>query len=331
MANALSLTRSYDRIFSLVSDKAQPVIWDNVSARTALLFRMKEVGAILMVGGAPHLRFTIMNQLPTTSAYTDLDIISPARADPYTSIVYVWKQLRTPIQVSGLDMVKTDGADGITNLLTGMIDAAQISLRDALGGSTVGIFANAGETTLTAISGLQNMLTSSTTTGTVGQHSRVTDSNWRHQSANVSSDFNSNGLNRFRTLKRQCGRFDEQVDTIVVTGSTLDNYERALTSTFRVNVDNMADAKMLEAGFDSIYYKGALIFSDDGCPANYGYFLNLAKYTRLLVREGRAAEVGDFVKSKDYDDLCAHVFWAGNLITTNLARQGVLLNADTWS
>jgi hypothetical protein len=227
-------------------------------------------------------------------------------------------------------MIKT-GENAIVDLLAMFIEAAEVSLRDALGGSSVGIFSSSGNATLTAVSGLQNMLQTSTTTGTVGQLNRATLTVWRHQSANVSSSFTTNGLNRMRTLYRQCGRFDENIDTIAVNGSTIDNYERALTSTFQVNVPQTGSAQMLDGGFANILYKNAVMFADDGCPANFGYFLNLAKYIRLVVREGRNAEIGDFVKARDVDDLSAHIFWAGNLITTNLARNGVLLNADTWS
>ena len=91
------------------------------------------------------------------------------------------------------------------------------------------------------------------------------------------------------------------------------------------------DSKMIDAGFSNVRYKNALVYDDDGCPSNAGYFLNLAKYIRLVVRTGRNVEVGDFVKSKNYDDLVTHVLWAGNLVTTNLARGGLLQNADTYS
>ena len=176
------------------------------------------------------------------------------------------------------------------------------------------------------------MFTTSKTTGTVGQLSRASQINWRHQSGNVSNSFSSNGLNVMRTLYRQSSRFDENVDTIVFNGSTMDNYERALTSTFQVNVPlipTQADQRMMDAGFPNYAYKGAIVFFDDGCPANFGYFLNLAKFTRLIVRQGRNAEISDFVKSRDKDDLVSFVLWAGELITTNLGRQGALLNSDT--
>lgn len=332
MANNTSLTRTYNRIFSIVRDEVEPVIFDNVSARTALLFRMKDVGAIITVGGKPHLRFNILKELPTASAYTDLETLTPVRADPVTSLIYEWKQLQAPVQISGLDMIKTgEGAE--TDLLELFINSAEVALRDGLGGSSFGIFSDGGETDLDKVTGLQNFFTTSTTTGSVGNVSRATLSVWRHNLQNVASAFDTNGLNRIRTLYRQCRRFDEAPDTIVLTGSAIDNFERELTSSFQVNLPldvGPGNQKMIDAGFPNIRYKNAIMFDDDGCPADRGYFLNLMKYHRLLVREGRNAEIADFVKSRDRDDLVTYVFWAGNQIDTGLNRGGLLQNTDTY-
>jgi len=311
----------------------EPMLFDNITTRTGLLFRYQDMGAIKRVGGSPHLRFKILKELPTTEGYTDDGVLTPSRGDPYTSAVYEWKQLATPVQVTGLDMIKTaSGGEG--DLLQIFIEAAELSMRDAIGGSTSGIFSSNGETTLTSISGLQNFFTTSTTTGTVGTLSRATTTAWRHQTQNVSSDFSANGLTAMRTLYRQCSYFDETPDTIVLTGSTLDNFERDLTSTFQVNLPladvGPGDQKMIDAGFGNIRYKGALVFADDGCPANAGYFLNLRKFMRIYVREGRDAEIGDFVKSQSKDDLVTYVLSALNQTSTNLSRGGLLQNGDTY-
>ena len=74
----------------------QPVLFDIVSGKTSLLFRMKEQGAIQEVGGRPHLRFTLLKELSTTVGYSDDDVITPVRSDPATSIIFEWKQLATP-------------------------------------------------------------------------------------------------------------------------------------------------------------------------------------------------------------------------------------------
>jgi len=252
MAGNLSVTREYQRIFSIVADEAEPILFDNVSSRTALLYRAKDMGAIIRTGGKPHLRFNILKELPTAQGYTDLDTLTPVRGDPTTSCIYEWKQIAVPVQVSGLDMIKTPEGNEI-DLIEMFLQSAEIAMRDSIGGSTVGIFSDAAETNLRAITGLQNMLTSSTTTGTVGGLSRATLSVWKHQSQNVASAFNTNGLNMMRTLYRQCSRFDETPDTIVLTGAQMDNFERELTSTFTVNLPIMGigpgDEKMIDAGF----------------------------------------------------------------------------------
>ena len=329
MVGNLSLTREYQRIFSIMRDEVEPILFDNVSTRTNLLYRMKDLGAIIKTGGKPFLRFTILKELPTAAGYTDLDILTPVRPDPFTSAVYNWKQIQVPIQVSGRDIIQT-GDSGIEDLLEGMIQSAEISMREAIGGSTVGIFGDAAETNERAISGLQNQFTSSVTTGTVGQLSRATLTAWRHQSGNVASAFDTNGLNIMTTLYRQCGRYDETVDTIILNGSTWDNYLREVTRSFSLNLPLAANQDMIDAGFPNIAFFGALLTYDDACPANRGYFLNLRKYIRLFVREGRDAEIGDFIKSQNKDDLVSFVLWAGELVNTNLARGGVLLNADTY-
>ena len=332
MAGNLSVTREYDRIFSIMRDEAlEPYLFDNVSARTSLLYCLKAKGAIKRIGGSPNLSFKILKELPSTEGYSDLETITPVRADPVTRAIYEWKQLECPIQVSGRDMVQTGDA-AIPDLLELMIQAAEISMRDAIGGSTVGIYSDGDETTLNKITGLQNHFTTSTTTGTVGNLSRATLSVWRHQLQNVSSAFDTNGLNAMTSLYRTCSRFDEVPDIVVLNGSTWDNFLRETTRTFQTNFPmalGSGDQMMIDAGFPNVRWFGALVFHDDGVPANRGYFIN-SKYVNLYVREGRDAEITDFIKSRNVDDLVAYILWAGNLVNTNLARGGLLQNSDTY-
>jgi len=333
MAGNQSVTREYDRIFTIVKDEVQPYLFDNISSRTALLYRMKDMGAIITTGGKPHLRFNILKELPTAEGYTDLDTLTPVRADPYTSAIFEWKQVNVPVQISGRDIIRTGDA-AVVDLVEAFVQTAEISMRDAIGGADIGIFSDADEDELRKITGLQNFFTTSTTTGTCGGLNRATLTAWRHNEENVAGAFDTNGLNKMRTLYRECSRFDESPDSIVLTGSAWENYLKETTATFRVNEPmpfiGPGDQKMVEAGFPNVRFFGALVFYDDACPANKGYFLNLAKYIRLYVREGRNAEIGDFIKSRDKDDLVTFVLWAGNLITTNLARGGLLQNADDY-
>lgn len=330
MAGNLSLSKIYNRISTIMKDEAlEPYLWDNVSARTAYLYAMKAKGAIVEKGGSDDLPYKILKELPTTVGYADDEVLTPVRADPYTRIKFIWKQLACPVQITGLDMIMTgEGAE--PDLLQAFIEAAEISMRDAVGGSSIGVFSTGDETARTSITGLQNILSTSTTTGSVGQLSRATLAVWRHQLANVSSAFDANGINRMVTLYRQCTRADESPDLFVVNGETYDNYLREITRTFQTIIPHRdSDDLMVDAGFPNIGFNGALLFVDDAVPANAGYLIN-TKYINIVVRSGRNAELGDFVKSNNRDDLVAYVFWAGNQICKGLRYNGILQNADTY-
>ncbi len=89
MAGNLSVTRTYDRIFSIMKDEAlESYLFDNVSARTSLLYCLKMKERIKRIGGRPNLSFNILKELPTTSGYSDLDVLTPVRADPVTRCIY---------------------------------------------------------------------------------------------------------------------------------------------------------------------------------------------------------------------------------------------------
>lgn len=328
---SLSLTRNYDRIFTIMRDEASPLLWDNASARTPYLYCMKAKGAIKEEGGKEHLRYKILKELPTTVGYSDDDTITPVRADPYTSAVYVWKQLACPVMISGRDMIQTgEGAE--PDLLQAFIEAAELSLRDAVGGSTLGVFADGDETTEGEITGLQNILGTSTTTGTVGQLSRATFSNWRHNSGNVASAFDTNGINIMSELYVNCTRADESPDIFVVTQSAFLNFLRETTRTFQTHVPFMSgdpDQAMVEVGFPNVRFFGSTLFPDTNVPANAGYLIN-SKYINIIVRSGRNAELGDFVKPTNQDVLTTFVYWAGNQICKGLRYNGILQNADTY-
>lgn len=147
-------------------------------------------------------------------------------------------------------MIKTADGDA-PDLLEIFIEAAEISMRDAIGGSSIGLFSSATETTLTSITGLQSILQSSTTTGLVGNLNRATLSVWRHQSGNVASTFDTTGLNIMTTLYRNCSRYDETPNIIVVNGATWDNFLKETVRTFHVNLPMMGpgDQGMIDAGF----------------------------------------------------------------------------------
>jgi hypothetical protein len=222
----------------------------------------------------------------------------------------------------------------VTKVLTTFIESAVLSLREAIANATTGIFSSNDESAA-GITGLQNLLTHTSnatpTSGISGNLNRATYTFWRNQVANVASDFSANGYLQMLTLYLAASRGDETPNVICLTRSAYTNYVRNLTATISYNQPLTASQGTLDANSGKVTYAGtnALIGFDDYVPANAGYMLN-SKYVHFVVHPDRNAEVGAFVDlTPRQDAIATQVRWAGNLCISNMARQGLLLNADT--
>ena len=155
-----------------------PFIADIITARIFLLHALAEIKGISQeVAGGLDIRFPVLKELATAEDYTDLDTGTPARASPATTAVYTWRQVRSPIVLSGRDMAVNLGSDRqVLNVLNLMVTSATQGIRDRVGGGS-GIFSSNGDSA-SGIQGLQDMVTHTSnaqpTTGTSGGLSRVT-------------------------------------------------------------------------------------------------------------------------------------------------------------
>jgi len=335
MASPLSLTKLWGYLATSTFERISPAIADNATGRIWLIHALRQAGMEQEVPGGNEIYFPVLKELQTAQAYSDLDVLDVSRADPTTTAKYNWKQLAVPIMISGRDMAINSGDDvRITRILTLFIESAVLSLRNGIADSTTGIFSDNDESAA-GLTGLQNLLTSTSsstpTTGTAGNLNRATYDFWRNQVRNVSSDFSANGFTRMHQLYLDCTRGDETPDVMVLTRAAYANYLINLTATTRHNQPLTTAKNRVDNSPDMITFAGtdALIGFDDNCPADNGYFLN-AKYTHFVVHPERNVEVGAFVDLRPTQDAIAtQAFFMGNFAMSNMARQGLLLNADT--
>lgn len=331
----LSLTKSWTYLAATTFERIAPFIADNITSRIFLLHILNESGMKQEVQGGLQLIFPVFKELPTASAYTDLDTLSVARANPTTVARYNWKQVAAPVTISGRDMVINSGSDvAITNVLTHFIEASEAAMREALDDATTGIHSTNDETS-SGVTGLQNLITSTAsatpTSGTAGGLDRSTFTFWRNNVVNVASTFATTGYAGMHNLYLQCTRGDETPDVIELTRSTYLNFLRNSTTNLRYNVQGgpmVGNTGLLDVGWSAVSFLGAIMGYDDNVPANVGYFLN-SKYVHYVVHPQRNIELGPFVMPVSQDAITAHIYWAGNLCMSNMSRQGLLLNGDT--
>jgi len=330
----LSLLKTWDYLATSTLERISPYIADNATGRIFLLHVLEENGMKSSVMGGRQLVFPVFKELSTATAYTDLDLLTVARANPTTPAIYNWKQLAVPIQVSGRDMLINSGSDvAVSNLLVTFAETAIASLREGLDDATNGIHSSNDET-VAGVTGLQNLLThtanATPTSGTAGNLDRAVYTFWRNQVSDVANAFgtSSGGYAAMHALWTLCTRGDEVPDIIELTRLTFNNYVRNATTTIRLNTPLTSPGGVLDIGFGSVTFQTAIVGFDDYIPPDFGYFL-CSKYVHWVTHPQRDVEVGSFVMTPTLDALSAHVFWAGNLCFSNMARHGVLRRGDT--
>lgn len=328
----LSATKVWSYLATTTFERMSPLISDIVSSRIFLLHAMDELkGVKKETQGGLDLRFRILKELATAEDYTDLDSAAPSRANPATTAVYTWRQIRAPIVLSGRDMAINLNSDAaVSSVLTLMLNAAILGLRNRIGG-TSGIFSTNGDSA-SGVQGLQDMITHASnaqpTTGTSGGLSRVTFTDWRNQVTDIANDFSANGYLELNRLWLRCQRGDEVPDITVFTLASYLNFLANAQASIQYNVPMTSNDGMLNVGFSNISYNGTITGYEDGVAADNIYLL-MSKYLHWMVHENRDFELGPAVADRTLDGLTWWVYFMGNFCTDNPARQGLARRGDT--
>mgnify|MGYP003403217948 CR=1 FL=1 len=330
MANPSS-TLELNTINSLTLPKISRMISDNITARIPMFYFLNKAGHKEYESGGIEYRFSVFKELPNAVAYTGSTVLTPSERDLVSSAVLYRKQFSTDITLTGTSLLKNSGNDetAVADLIAAQIEMAEEIMKGTLAGSTYGCFSDEAYSDL-GITGFQTMLSTSTTTGTYAGLDRASYSYWRHNSDSVSTGFNTDGLISMRTLQLACARGDEAPAVIVMTATGYSNLCRALTGTISYN-NPTPNTQFADAGFEHVNFFGSPVIYDDGVPTNQAFFVN-TKYVKLLVHQDRDMAVRDFITPTDMDAIVGRLYWAGNLVCNNLARQGILQGSiETWA
>lgn len=327
----LSVSVAYDTIRSLTHPKVAQKISDNITGKIPLFYFYQKSGNKEYENGGDEYQFPVLTDLSSGQWYTGLTPLDVPELDAVKIARYQRKLYTVPIVLTGEKLLKNSGKGdtAVVNYIMAQVEIAIESMKSGLAGSTNGLFSSNGDSD-TGLTGLQTFLTDSTSTGTVGGLSRATYSFWRHQRQECGTGFNTSGLVSFRALHINIARGDEGPTVIVVTPTTYANLDRALTGTLTFNNPSPKTA-FGDIGFEHISFHGAPVIADDGVPANRAYFINM-KYMKLVVNQDRDMSIRDFITPINQDGLFGRLYFAGNQVCTNLARQGQIYGLpDTWA
>jgi hypothetical protein len=300
-------------------------IADNVSNHNALYRRLKSKGQLRKLDGGYEIVCPLdYAENSTYQRYSGFDVLNISASDVLSAAKYDWCQAAIHVVASGRELRMNSGKNQIVSLAKSRLKNA---IRTASNNMSVDIYSDGALTN--QMGGLAHQITADGT-GTVGGIVAGTYTWWKNQFLEITGSnawTKSNIKGYMNTLWLSTVRGTDKTDLIVSTNDFYSAYWESLQDLQRfASADGTA-----KAGFDSLKYVTADVVHD--LNSNFTatgekmYYLN-TDYLEVVVHEDANWNQMDDKVSTNQDGVVIPILFMGNVICSNRARQGILLDAS---
>jgi len=319
---------------------------DNMSRNNAGLIRMNKRGTIKTFSGGR----TIVQELnyannQTFQWYGGYQTLNIAPSQTFSSAEFPIRQSAVAVSISGLEEIQNSGEEAIIDLLESRVMNAEDTFMNGLSN---GFYGDGSVTN--SIGGLQLLVSTSPTTGTVGGISRATWTFWQNQKWSASSNGStvlspSTILSQMDALWVTLVRGRDKPDLLLFDNVMFRYFLQSMQAIQRVASEA---PEFVDAGYETLKYLSSDVvldggfqgFSTDplpfetstsgtavgGVPGTTGYFLN-TKYLHWRPSARRNMVPLDPDRfSINQDAMIRLIGWAGNATLSNAFLQGVLVS-----
>lgn len=302
--------------------KHPAVIADNVSDHNALYRRLKTKGKIRFEDGG---RSIVANldyaENSTYQRYSGFDTLNISASDVLSAAEYDWMQAAVHVTASGRELRMNSGDTAIFNLAKARLKNA---IRTAANNMSVDIYSDGALTN--QMGGLAHLV-STDGTGTVGGIVAGTYTFWKNQFYECPTAPSKTTIKtHMNKLWLDCKRGTDAPDLLVASNDFFNFYWESLQDLQRYGNDD----KSATAGFQSLKYVNADVIHDTNSnfstTAEKMYFLN-TEYLEMVVHSDANWSQIDDKMSVNQDAVVIPILFMGNLVCSNRALQGVLIDA----
>jgi hypothetical protein len=260
----------------------------------------------------------------TAASYRMYDALSMTPTETHTIATYDWKQYAVGIFIAGLEMRANKGSDTqMMDLLEARTSNGITSLTDKL---NTDIWGAGGGNNAKEILSLQQIISTTPTTGTVGGINRANETWWRNKQRTGGS-FEAQGISDMRALRVSVSNnVPSGMPTVWFTTPDIYNmYEAVLEPRERFTRSGASgggkDAG--DAGFGKLTFHGAPVEWDDAAPSGNLYALNM-NHLQLIVHTDADFKPTDRVREADQDAWSTHILAQLELTCSAPRFQGVI-------
>jgi len=309
---------------------------DNIFTSRALFYALGEKGFKQQADGGRLIESTLEYAENTTNQMIgELDTVDTTRIDVFDVARFDWKVAAGSVVFSDLEQLRAAAASGKVDLTAEKMENGRDSHIALLNRQCWGAGTGSND-----IDGIQKLIPTTPTTGTVGGINRATFAFWRSRATDgvKTTTLFDNLRSSMRTVYNNCslGGLKMKPKVAVMDQTTFQGFEGLLIANERIvtsDKKNGADAGILN---DALMFKDIPVFYDEDAPSNAGggsnagvvYFLNpeVLKFTYL---KGGWMKMKPAVSPANQLSSVNLVATFGNLNTSGSRHLGVVFKAAT--
>lgn len=324
-----------DAVLASTHARIEKKFQDNLSTKTPMFTKFTEKNGKSLVEGGKELTFPVIVAGGNAQSYRGDDLLPVSRPGGLLSLTYDWRQFASTVTIDGLEEIMNAGEAEGSSILDGRMSQAELTTAENFeemlcgdGTGNVGVDGEARDW-----NGLQNLISDTPTTGTIGGLSRATYTKLRNQIYSTAvTAFNTSQAGRaaMTELWVKCKHGSRTPNFAVTTDAIWVFFQLSLTQNEQFMMNG--DKKMANAGFPNITFMGnTTVVSSAFCPTAHMYMMRVAKPKTdggifLILSKSRNFKMGKFIEPVDQDKRVAKILSAGQLGTDAPYLNGVITN-----
>jgi hypothetical protein len=300
---------------------------DNILNSRALFYLLSEEGFREEADGGRLIEFTLAYTENTTfHSYGEYDPLDTTRVNVFDAARFDWKINSGTVQYSELERLRAEGGGAKIDLIADKLDWGKESHIATMNRQ---LFSDGTGNGSLDIQGLQSVIATLPTTGTVGGINRAVFTFWRNKQTSGAKTTNAfdNLRATMRSVFNQCSRggIEETPTAWITDRASFEGFEGLLIANERFLPQDKFKKKGADGAFmnDVLTFKGAPGSYDEDAVAGNLYFLN-SKYLKFCYLQGGWMKMYPKVDPANQLSNVHKVATFGNLGTSNSRRLGVV-------
>lgn len=304
-----------------------PEIVDNIYNSNPFFFRVNQANKRIVQGGTQIEVPLMYTRFASGGPYSGYDLLNVVPSDTVKNAAFDWRQHYVNVTVDGLTLIKVDSAQAIANYIKMYFAQAEMEMAANLG---FGLWSD-GVTDPKEIDGLEGAVDDSGVLATYGGLARSTNTWWQAQDDATTATLT---LATLQSLWGNCSTGGRHPTSIWSRQEQYNRYWALNIGQQDFPVQPMGhDEQMAAAGFNNLLFNGAPWLVDDNVfdgpsASNSAIVMLNESYIYWAVSPRADFYLTDFQEPVNQDAMVAKMLWAGNLVVTNVARQGKMTNVS---